>query len=136
MTFRSSPQLNDPESLLDSENFKSARLITSGKMRFGAKLKAGQSWMQSLDAVGGAVPMRLKADASYTLDWVKTGEFRFSIGRARRGSIAGVADRVTEEARCSIAVDRRGGKDRGIAPGRRSVDGTSPRPCPIGLTAS
>ncbi len=80
-------QLNDPESLLDSGNFKSARLTTSGKVRFGARLKAGQSWMQSLDAVGCAVAMRLKADAGYTLDWVRTGEFRFSIGRARGGQL-------------------------------------------------
>ena len=76
-------QLNDPESLLDSENFKSARLTTTGKARFGARVKAGQSWMQALDTAGGAVPVRLKADATYSLNWVRTGEFRFTIGRAR-----------------------------------------------------
>ena len=42
--------LEDPESLLNAENFKSARLTASGTIRFGAALKASRSWMQSFDA--------------------------------------------------------------------------------------
>ena len=80
-------QLNDPELLLDSKNFKSTRLTTTGKARFGARMKVGQSWMQTLDTAGGAVPIRLKADATYSLDWVRTGEFRLTIGRASGGHV-------------------------------------------------
>ena len=77
----------DPESLLDCEHFKSLKLTTSGKARFGAKLKAGRSWLHSFDAAGGAVATRLKAGADYALNWERTGDFRFTVSRARGGQL-------------------------------------------------
>ena len=109
-------QLNHPESLLDCKHFKSARLTTSGKVRFGARLKAGQSWMQSLDAVGGAVPIRLKTDAAYSLEWVKSGEFRFSIGRARGGRMRVWLTESTKETQCPIALTVSWRRTRSQAP--------------------
>ena len=50
-------------------------------------MKTGRSWIRSVDAEGHAIPIKLKADASYTLDWTKTGEFRLSIGRAAGGRL-------------------------------------------------
>ena len=80
-------KLNDPESLLDSGNFKSLKLTTSGKARFGATLKTGRSWIHSFDAAGGAVATRLKASAGYTLNWERTGDFKFTVSRARGGQL-------------------------------------------------
>ena len=80
-------KLKDPASLLASENFKSVKLTTSGKVLFGAKLKAGRSWMQSFDSAGGAVATRLKASADYTMKWERTGDFRFTMSRARGGHV-------------------------------------------------
>ena len=77
--------LEDPESLLNAKNFKSARLTASGTIRFGAALKASRSWMQSFDAAAGAVAGRLKATAGYTMNWVRTGDFKFTVSRARGG---------------------------------------------------
>lgn len=80
-------KLNDPESLLDAGSFKSLKLTTSGKVRFGAALKARRSWVQSLDAPDGAVATRLKANAGYTVNWERTGDFRFTMSRARGGQM-------------------------------------------------
>ena len=79
--------LDDPESLLDFGSFKSLKLTTSGKVRFGAALKARRSWMQSLDAPDGAVATRLEAHAGYTVNWERTGDFRFTMSRARGGQL-------------------------------------------------
>ena len=79
--------LNDPESLLDRENFKSLKLTTSGKASFGATLKTGRSWIQSLDVRGGAVATRLKANAGYKLNWERTGDFRFTMSRVSSGQL-------------------------------------------------
>ncbi len=80
-------KLGDPESLLDAGSFKSLKLTTSGKVRFGAALKARRSWVQSLDAPDGAVATRLKANAGYTVNWERTGDFRFTMSRARGGQM-------------------------------------------------
>ena len=80
-------RLDDPESLLDCENFKSLRLTTSGKASFGATLKTGRSWIQSKDVPGGAVATRLKAGAGYTVKWDRTGNYRFTLSRARGGRL-------------------------------------------------
>lgn len=80
-------ELNDPESLLDAARFKSLKLTTSGKVRFGAALKARRSWIQSFDAPDGAVATRLKANAGYTVNWERTGDFRFTMSRARGGQM-------------------------------------------------
>lgn len=80
-------RLNDPASLLDAGNFKSLKLTTSGKVRFGAALKARRSWIQSLDAPDGAVATRLKANAGYAMNWERTGDFRFTMSRARGGQL-------------------------------------------------
>lgn len=80
-------KLNDPQSLLDAGNFKSLKLTTSGKVRFGAALKAHRSWIQSLDAPDGAVATRLKANAGYAMNWERTGDFRFTMSRARGGRL-------------------------------------------------
>ena len=79
--------LDDPESLLDCENFKSLKLTTSGKASFGATLKTGRSWIQSFDVRGGAVATRLEANAGYTMTWERTGDYRFTLGRARGGRL-------------------------------------------------
>ena len=80
-------RLNDPESLLEAGNFKSLKLTTSGKVRFGAALKARRSWVQSIDAPDGAVATRLKANAGYAMNWERTGDFRFTMSRARGGRL-------------------------------------------------
>lgn len=80
-------KLNDPESLLEAGNFKSLKLTTSGKVRFGAALKARRSWVQSLDAPDGTVATRLKANAGYAMNWERTGDFRFTMSRARDGRL-------------------------------------------------
>ena len=80
-------RLDDPESLLDCENFKSLRLTTSGKASFGATLKTGRSWIQSIDVPGGAVATRLEAGAGYTMKWERTGNYRFTLSRARGGQL-------------------------------------------------
>ena len=79
--------LQDPESLLECEHFKSLKLATSGKARFGATLKAGRSWMHSFDATGDAVATRLKASGRYALNWERTGDFRFTMSRTRGGQL-------------------------------------------------
>lgn len=79
--------LRDPESLLECEHFKSLKLATSGKARFGATLKAGRSWIHSFDATGGAVATRLKASGRYALNWERTGDFRFTMSRTRGGQL-------------------------------------------------
>ena len=79
--------LRDPESLLDCEHFKSLKLATSGKARFGASLKAGRSWMHSFDAAGSAVAIRLKASADYALNWERAGDFRVTMSRASGGQL-------------------------------------------------
>ena len=80
-------KLNDPESLLEAGNFKSLKLTTSGKVRFGGALKARRSWVQSIDAPDGAVATRLKANAGYAMNWERTGDFRFTMSRARGGRL-------------------------------------------------
>ena len=80
-------RLDDPESLLDCENFKSLRLTTSGKASFGGTLKTGRSWIQSIDVPGGAVATRLKAGAGYTVKWDRIGNYRFTLSRARGGRL-------------------------------------------------
>ena len=74
--------LRDPESLLDCEHFKSLKLTTSGKARFGATLKAGRSWMHAFDAADSTVATRLKTSAGYALNWERTGDFRVTMSRA------------------------------------------------------
>ena len=80
-------KLNEPEFLLDSGNFKSLNLTTSGKARFGAALKTGRSWIQSCDAPGAALATRLKASAGYSMRWERTGDYRFTLSRARGGRL-------------------------------------------------
>ena len=80
-------RLSDPESLLDCENFKSLKLTTSGKARFGATLKTGRSWIQSYDTTGAALATRLKASAGYTVRWERNGDYRFTLSRVRGGQL-------------------------------------------------
>ena len=93
-------KLNEPEFLLDSGNFKSLKLTTSGKARFGATLKTGRSWIRSCDAPGTALATRLKANAGYTMRWERTGDYRFTLSRARGGRLR---IRLTESRRVRAA---------------------------------
>ena len=110
--------LNDPESLLDAEKFKSLRLTTTGSVRLGAGMKISPSWVHAFDAGGVALATRLKADVSYQLDWVKTGSFGVSVSRARRGQLR---LRLTESHKTRHARSLSVGAEVGIRGLRKSV---------------
>ena len=76
-------RLDDPACLLDAGAFRSAALAVSGKVRLGAKLRAGKSLVGSFDVSGAPVSCRVQAALSYAVDWTRTGGFRLGIRRVK-----------------------------------------------------
>ena len=76
-------RLGDPACLLDAGAFRSAALAVSGKVRLGAKLKAGKSLVGSFDVSGAPISCRFQTALSYAVDWTCTGGFRLGIRRVK-----------------------------------------------------
>ena len=76
-------RLDDPACLLDAGAFRSATLAVSGKVRLGAKLRAGKSLVGSFDVSGAPVSCKVQAALSYAVDWTRTGGFRLGIRRLK-----------------------------------------------------
>ena len=72
-------RLDDPACLLDAGAFRSAALAVSGKVRLGAKLRAGKSLVGSFDVSGAPVSCKVQTALSYAVDWTRTGGFRLGI---------------------------------------------------------
>ena len=95
--------LDDPKSLLESAAFQNATLITSGEVRLGAKLSASQSWVDSFDAGGAVLKSRLKAGASYTVNWIRSGRYELKIERSREDRLK-LRLRATDKERTARAL--------------------------------
>ena len=76
-------RLDDAACLLDAGAFRSAALAVSGKVRLGAKLRAGKSLVGSFDVSGAPVSCRVQSALSYAVDWTRTGGFRLGIRRVK-----------------------------------------------------
>ena len=76
-------RLDDPACLLDAGAFRSAALAVSGKVRLGAKLRAGKSLVGSFDVSGAPVSCKVQTALSYAVDWTRTGSFRLGIRRLK-----------------------------------------------------